>query len=378
MDEMLRGSSILTIQDRLIKANLVPTIDELTVSAMVNKIRACFAHMPLPTLTGVIQVDEKHFKESQKGVKNPVDVFDTGKRRQGRKRTEPTLYGTMGPEFSTVCCAVDGSGHAVAKVLTLGKMTLEMFEDEMAPHFKDITFLCSDMNTLYTQFASLKKIPQYVCNSNYHDVMKQCDTKAKKAAAYEQNKLDCVVGAGIMNYDKMVKFRNTNKLTINGVNGYHSELERYINHTAKGVSTNHLQAWVSFFNYRWNWRVDRNNSAPRGYNDTEEILIDVIKTHHHVRVDDIKTHKDKTAKQEPRYSKKLIARTVAARIKSNNPYIKFAEEDGMWVVDKRTSLKLLPEYKRRILAKELGIKPFLPTAISSKDLIKKLLAHPGL
>ena len=378
MEEMLRGASILSIRDDLIKANLVPSIDELTVSAMVNKIRAGFAHMPQPILTGVIQVDEKHFKESQKGVKNPIDCFDNSKRRKGRERSEPTTMGTMGPEFSTVCCAIDGSGHTVAKVLTLGKMTLEMFEDEIATHFKDVTFLCSDMNTLYTQYASLKKIPQYVCNSQYHDIMKKCDTKKKKVAAYEQNKLDYIVGAGIMNYDKMVEFKTTNKLTINGVNAYHSELERYINHIAKGVSTNHLQAWVSFFNYRWNWRVDHHNRVPRGYDDAEEILIDVIKVRHHVKVEDIKNHKDKTAKQEPRYSKKLIARTVAARIKSNNPYIKFSEEDGMWVVDKRTSLKLLPEYKRRELAKALKIKPFSPTSISSKDLMEKLLKHPGL
>lgn len=72
----------------------------------------------------------------------------------------------------------------------------------------------------------------------------------------------------------------------------------------------------------------------------------------------------------------MITKTVAARNKSNNPYIKFTEEDGVWFVDKRKSIKLLPEYKRRILAKELGIKPFSPTAISSKDLIKKLLEHP--
>lgn len=72
--------------------------------------------------------------------------------------------------------------------------------------------------------------------------MKKCDTKTKKVSAYEQDKLDYIFGAGVMNYNDMVKFRNTNNLTINGVNGYHSELERYINHIAKGVSTNHLQA----------------------------------------------------------------------------------------------------------------------------------------
>ena len=378
LEQMLRNQSIKSIRKYLLDKKLVPDIDLLTVSAIENKIRASFAHMPLPKLTGNIQVDEKHFKESQKGIKDPVDVLDPSTRRKGRRRSKSTLFGTMGPEFSTICCAVDSSNHAVAKVVTMGHMELEMFEDEIAPHFENITFLCSDMNPIYTQYASLHKIPQYVCNSEYHKVMKKCDTKAKKVSAYEQDKLDYIVGAGVMNYDDMVKFRNTNNLTINGVNGYHSELERYINHIAKGVSTNHLQAWVSFFNYRWNQRVDHNNNPPRSYQDAEEILIEVLKAKHHVRIEDIKNHKDKTIKQKRRYSQKLITRTVAARIKSNNPYIKFTEEDGVWLFDKRGSLNRLPEYKIRILAKTIGIKPYSPTAVSVDDLKKQLIKHKDL
>lgn len=88
--------------------------------------------------------------------------------------------------------------------------------------------------------------------------------------------------------------------------------------------------------------------------------------------------KDLTTRQPKRYTKKFIQKTVAARIKSNNPYIKFTEEDGVWIVDKRKSINLLPEYKRRMLAKALKIKPFSPTAISSTELKKKLLAHPDI
>ena len=104
LEQMLRNQSILSIRNYLIKNKLVPTIDELTVSAIVNKIRTSFAHMPLPTLTGKIQVDEKHFKESQKGFKDPIDPFISSKRRKAHKRSTPTEYGTMGPEMATICC----------------------------------------------------------------------------------------------------------------------------------------------------------------------------------------------------------------------------------------------------------------------------------
>jgi transposase-like protein len=381
LEQMLKNQSINNITSHLIASGIVKKIDDLTVSAMVNKIRNSFISMPLPDMVGVVQCDEKHFKESQKGIRHPIDVVldltIKGSTRRGRKRSKASKLGTMGPEFSTVCCAVDSNGHSLAKVVTMGHMKLGMFENKIASHFEDITFLCSDMNPIYTQYAAIHKVPQYVINSAYHKIMDKCSSKAQKVAAYEDDKLDYIAGAGTMNYDKMVNFRDTNKLTINGVNGYHSGLERYINRIAKGVSTKHLQAWISFFNYRNNFRID-NGHAPISYTDAEIILIELLKLRIPIKIADIKSQKDTTTKNDIRYTKKFITATVAARIKSNNPLIKFTEEDGIWVINKRKSLDLLPEYKRRMLAKELGIRPYSPTSISSSNLKKKLLAIPDL
>ena len=130
---------------------------------------------------------------------------------------------------------------------------------------------------------------------------------------------------------------------------------------------------MSFYNYWNNFRVDHGYS-PSVYEDAEVILIELLKLRIPIRVEEIKYQKDLTKKQPKRYTKKFIAATVAARIKSNNPYIKFSEEDGMWVVDKRTSINLLPEYKRRELAKALKIKPFSPIAVSSVN-VNEFLYH---
>ena len=114
------------------------------------------------------------------------------------------------------------------------------------------------------------------------------------------------------------------------------------------------------------------------YEDAEIILIEILKMRLPITVDDIKQQKDTTKLQPARYTKKFIEKTVNARIKSNNPYFKFTEEDGAWIIDKRKIINALPEYKRRQLAKELKIKPFSPTAVSSADLKKQLLAHPEI
>ena len=74
-----------------------------------------------------------------------------------------------------------------------------------------------------------------------------------------------------------------------------------------------------------------------------------------------------TKKQTAGYTKKLIEITVSSRIKSNNPYLKFNEKDGIQNFDKRYFVIHISEYIRRQLAKTLGIKSFSPTVISSKE-----------
>ena len=52
-------------------------------------------------------MDEMFFHETQKGIDNPTDVLKSEKRRKGRRRSEPSKFGTMVNEFGTVLCAVD-------------------------------------------------------------------------------------------------------------------------------------------------------------------------------------------------------------------------------------------------------------------------------
>lgn len=377
LQDMLNYTSIKDIHYGLIMNHHISNIDESTVSIMTKKLREMFIYLPLPTLTGVIQIDEKHFRESQKGKENPDDVLNKGQTRTGHERATKSQYGTMGPEFSTTCCMVDDSGHSVAKVITMGRMTLEMFEDDIVQHIKNPTFICTDMNPIYGQWCALNNINQYCIHSEYHKNIQKCDTQDKLNYAYEQNKLDYIVGMGVMSYKKMCKIKRQFNLNINKVNSYHSELERLINNIAKGVSTKHLQSWVSFYNHINNWRVDHGRK-PSTYADSEAILIEMVKMRKNINIDDIKNKKDLTRKVPTRYTKKLIMWTVNARNKSNNKWVKLDDNDPVAKFNKTYYVNEAPEYRRRQLAKILGIKPFSPTAISSKDLKKKLLAHPNL
>lgn len=131
------------------------------------------------------------------------------------------------------------------------------------------------------------------------------------------------------------------------------------------------------YNYINNFKT-LNNRYPLSYKDAENTLIEMIKIRKDINVDDIKTMKDLTKKVPSRYTKKLITWTVNARIKSNNPYAMLSSEQGSGSLNLKQFVDALPEYKRRILAKNLKIKPYSPIAVSSKELKKKLLSHPNL
>ena len=129
------------------------------------------------------------------------------------------------------------------------------------------------------------------------------------------------------------------------------------------------------------WEIFPQNIAldrPTSYSDAEKILIEMIKLRKDFDIDDIKTMKDLTRKVPARYTKKLITWTVNARAKSNNPAALLSADEGVASLNPKVFVDALPEYKRRLLAKSIGIKPFSPVAVSSKELKKKLLAHPDL
>ena len=64
-----------------------------------------------------------------------------------------------------------------------------------------------------------------------------------------------------------------------------------------------------------------------------------------MRIKNIKQKENAVRKQTAKYTKKLIETTVASRVKSNNPYLKFNEGDGVQNFDKRYFVMHIPEYK---------------------------------
>lgn len=78
---------------------------------MMQKIRHTLADMPMPRLSGIVQVDEKYVREAQKGSRSLVSYLDPTQSSRARKHNYRSECGIFGPEFVNVLCAVDEYGH---------------------------------------------------------------------------------------------------------------------------------------------------------------------------------------------------------------------------------------------------------------------------
>ena len=112
----LNGTSIKKIRQYLIDHHNIEGIDYKTVFMWRHKIIHALASIPMPKLSGVIQIDETYFRETQKGSRHLVSFLKDYKRYPRRKRNH-SIYGVMGNEYANVVTAIDANGYVVAKVV---------------------------------------------------------------------------------------------------------------------------------------------------------------------------------------------------------------------------------------------------------------------
>ena len=87
-------------------------INSKTIWHMRLKLIHSIANLPVPTLTGVIQIDETFVRESQKGSKNLISYIKN-EERLPRYGKIPSKYGITGSEFATITTAIDNRGYSI-------------------------------------------------------------------------------------------------------------------------------------------------------------------------------------------------------------------------------------------------------------------------
>lgn len=358
------------LTDRSLKSMLeafkkeIPELNETTLLYTRLKIMDAATKYPRPKLTGVVQMDEIHFHESQKGSRELVDPLKPNETRKARKGGRPSKYGSMGVEFATVCTAIDEHNHMDVAKAVYGKLTIASVVDICSRSFKNVSFLCTDKNSVYREYTKVHKIPHYVLPSKYRQIYKQNMLKHTEEWLYRNESIDMIYNYGVVNYQQLQLLKKQHGLNLSRVNGLHKALRTNIDRFHIGVTSKFLDYYVGFFTFKKNYLTDHPKSI--GFTDEvcEDILVKLLSIRNIVTIRELKDMERNKEQVSTQYMKKFIEKTQEVRDLSGNKYLKFEDEDGLNNFNKSDWINNQPAIKLRAMVKLLGIKGYsqMPTA----------------
>lgn len=349
------------MQEILIKDYGLTGLNYKTVFLWKHKLINALAQMPMPKLSGIVQIDETFFRETQKGSRE-LESTVIGEDRLPRYGRRPSKYGVMGNEFANVVVATDLKGYCVSKVVGLGKLTIETFTELFDDYLDNPSYLCSDGNKVYREYCKLKNIPLYVKPSNYLATLSKAGyetpdwsnpTKAKATEEknlkiltklYDDKLIDYIYNREDLGFKAFNELKNLNSLSLARVNQFHGELKRHLERNTKGVNTKYLQDYIGFYTYVRNWNVT-NGYYPSSHTDAEQIFIDILKGKTTYTTRDLESASLDLPKVSNKYMELLKSKTEEMRKLTSNPYFKYDEEDNVVSFEKRKFLEDVPKYK---------------------------------
>lgn len=339
----IQGYSLKDMMNVLEKEFGYAGVTKPSVLLARHKLLNAIYQMPQPILNGIIQIDETHFRESQKGTMELINYIPTViEERLPRYGTQSSALGVMSAEFVTVPVAVDSNGYVVAKVACLGKLDIDIFVDLFHDHFNNPSFICTDANNTYLRYCRTFHIAHYIRPSKYVDIIKKAGYilgKNKTPEQREQNskisetlynarQIDFIANKGHLSYKQFNDIKEYYHLNLSKVNSMHNILKKAINTNQTNVSSKYLDRYVNFYAFIHNWSI-RTGKYPSSTVDAEEILIYILKntTNTIYTQKDFENEKMNIPKPTAKYHNLLAAMTSEARLEFNNKYLKFNEED---------------------------------------------------
>lgn len=360
--------SILEIKNVLEKDYGYSGVNSKTIFLWIHKLIYSIATIPQPILTGIIQIDETFIREAQKGSKSLYSTISQSDNRLPRYGRQPSKLGTMGPEFATVVAAVDNRGYCVCKVVTLGRLTKELFTDLFESYLCNPAYICTDANTVYDEYCKLFHIPHYIVPSRYNEIISKSGIKSichspemfnklnkNNRAAYERlyrnHEIDQLTNVPIMSYLEFLEIKQQNKLSLLRVDSFHAKIKEKLYIERRNVSTKYLKDYIGFITYIHNWKVTNGNN-PTSVKEAESIFIEILKTRVKYTVSDIKNAELDLPKPSSRYVSLLKDETEKMRTITHKPGLKFDEEDNVISFNKREYLISQGKSKLRKICSE--------------------------
>lgn len=372
--------SLQNMKKNLISDDLVSFVSSPTIWSQRMKLMAA-THDLQPTLSGVVEIDECHLREAQKGELELINYFSPAEKRKARYSYEPSRYGVKGAEFVTIVCAVDNSKHYYAFVSGLGSLKKDVFEQYVVPHIADALWLCSDANVIYTDYSKKIGLPHYVKPSTYTARYKECKTDRDKDLYYKMQWLDYILNYNNrLTYKQMIKVRDDNHLSIAHVNEFHKDIKYNAEDTKNGINLEYVQYYMDWMTYLKNF-ANTLGEVPTTKEHARTILIDLLDKSSYSTT--IKELKDRSGIQMPkpgkRFTSTLIAKTDEIRAISGNSNYVMTPEDIGDTFSVRKQLEILNLYILKTMGKDLKIPGYTGAKKGHTWKLRKALeVHPDI
>lgn len=367
----IQGYSLTDMMNVLEKEFGYAGVTKSSVLLARHKLLNAIYQIPQPILNGVIQIDETHFRESQKGTMELANYIPSViEERLPRYGSQSSALGVMSAEFVTVPVAVDSDGYVVAKVACLGKLDIDIFVDLFHDHFNSPSFICTDANNIYLKYCREFHITHYIRPSKYVDILKKAGyvlgknkTEQERAQndrilenLYNTRQIDFIANKGHLSFRQFQEIKKQYKLSLARVNALHNEFKKAINTNKTNVSSKYLDKYINFYTFIHNWSV-KTGKYPSSTVDAEEILIYVLKNTHNTVYTQKNFQSEQMTLPKPttKYHNMLAAMTSEARLEFNNKYLKFNEEDRVYDFKKRDYLMDCPDSWTKEVARAHGI-----------------------
>lgn len=399
VQSLINGMSLEKTQQMLIDDYHCTDIHHTTVWRMRMKVMNAIAHIPSPKLSGVIQFDDTYFRENQKAAHDLSSPFpaDFAYERDPRYGRVPSMLGVRGNEFITVSCAIDTTGHAVARVLGCGIIKPEVMYDFITENTESIAFACSDADKTYKEVFKAMNVPHYSKPSTYMDIIakegyeqpskvnpeKRDEQVARNAKILEKlwvaGKTDSINNRGKMTYNEFKSLKDANSLSLGRVNKLHSEMKKMIERNTAGVSSKFLPMYVAWFQYLHNKKIDNGGISIASKKMAESILVDAINARVNItkeELEEIGKAPLALPKASNQYMRLLNEKTEQMKAETGDKWFQFDPEDGINSFDARKIMREMPMSALKALGRQYHIKYY--GTMSRTDLISALIGKDGI
>lgn len=375
---MLVGTSLEQTRKTLVDDYHCVKIDIKTVWLMRMKVIYAISHIPSPTLTGIIQIDDTFLREDQKASRHlvnplPSDIKET---REPRYGYVPSELGSRGNEFATITTAIDNTGHCVCRVLACGPVPEDVLYDFVKDHTEDIAYACSDCDETYTKVFRAMNIAHYQRPSKYLDIIRKAGYKRPVHGddeiaeqewgrdyrilerLWSEGAIDRILNRGKMSFDRFQKLKRENGLNLGRVNSLHNQIKEQLERDPRGVSSKYLPYYIAWLEFTINRKADTGH-ALASRKDAEAVLVEAIRARKNITTADLEAIRKAPLaipQASGRYIHLLEKNTAEARRALDDPNFLFGDEDIMSTFRVYTLVWDQPTVKLRELARRLGVK----------------------